>query len=296
MKMVYCCFPKNTKQEYEFSENISSETTMHKSASFSVNTKTSYIYNKKHEGSYKGGYDDIINTICKEPSVIGRTGKLYVTREKDKIFKKLLLPEQYYKEKELINKICTGKCKYILSDCGFFDTLHVISMPNYSMDIHTYIHNNGCLSEMNAMNMCMNVSIGLSYIHIKGYVYGDLKTENVCIKNGNITQPIIIDIGSCHKNRPSITIETASPEALRGCTLDYSHDTWTLGVFFLELATHCFVNPTKVRNEHCDWYYGPTISMNFLRSNKFFEGCTQFDKKSRICNFSYLKNKCSHIP
>lgn len=270
---------------------------VHRSASFSVNPKTPYTYNAADEMSYKGGNEDIINATSKEPLSIGRTGRVYVlkmlTREKDKLLKKLLFPEQYRREKSLVNEICTGKCKYIMGRCEFYDTLQVICMPKYSMDVYTYVYDNGALSEPDAKNMCMNVCLGLFYIHTKGYVYGDLKTENVCIKNGDISHPVIIDIGSCHRNRPSITIDTASPEALRGEPLTHRHDTWTLGIFFMELTTDCVVNPSRIRSELDGWYEGSTDSMNFLRAHPLFESCTRFDKEKRICNFFNLRKECT---
>lgn len=264
---------------------------IHKSASFSGGSKSPYTYNDTEERSYKGGNEDIINSISKEPLSIGRYGRVYVTR--DKILKKLLLPSQYTREKELVKKICTGQCRYVMGRCDFYDMLQVISMPKYTMDAHTYVNDNGLLTDPNAKNMCMNVCLGLFYIHAKGYVYGDLKMENVCLINGDTSRPVIIDIGSCHRSRPSITVETASPEALRGDSLTYRHDTWTLGILFMELTTDCVTNPSRVRAELDGWYEGSTDSMNFLRSHPLFESCTRFDIESRICNFFNLKRECT---
>ena len=133
--------------------------------------------------------------------------------------------------------------------------------------------------------MCTDVCLGLSYIHAKGYIFGDLKTENVCVKNGNIARPVVVDIGSCHESSPAITLETASPEALRGETMTTAHDTWTLGVFFMELTTTCVVNPSHVHLGRADWYRGSASSVSFLRRHSFFVGCTRFAPEKRMCNF-----------
>jgi serine/threonine protein kinase len=162
-------------------------------------------------------------------------------------------------------------------------------MPYYGVDAHTYVQKHGHLCEQKGINMCMNVSLGLFYIHAKGLVYGDLKLENVCVRNGDTNEPVIVDMGSCHRHKPTITLETASPEALRGEHVTYKHDIWTLGVFFMELTTSCVVNPNKVRNERPDWYRGPEASMDFLRSHHLFASCTTFDRNRRICNFFNLK-------
>lgn len=244
------------------------------------------MYDRGAEQSYQGGDKYILEAVAKEPFATGKTSRIYVAPLKGKVLKRVLRPEKYTRERELVKTLCTGQCRYVMGRCDFFDALCVIVMPNYTIDMHTYVHENGLLSEPEALRMCADVCLGLIYIHTKGYVYGDLKMENVCVKNRDIAHPVIVDIGSCHENNPAITLQTASPEALRGEPVTSAHDTWTLGVFFMELATSCEVSPSRVRDEHLEWYTGDASSVDFLRTHPLFVGCTRFDRRKRACNFA----------
>ena len=271
---------------------LKKNTIVHKSASFGVvRIEPPQLPCQATSYSVSNGESFIKGILNGDPCAVGRTGKLYLTPDKNKILKKVRFPEHYFNEKEMVEKLCDGKCKFILNNVKCYDNLRTFMMPYYDMDAHTYVQKHGYLCEKNGKNMCMNLSLGLFYIHAKGLVYGDLKLENVCVRNGDTDTPIIIDIGSCHRFKPTITLETASPEALRGESVTYKHDIWTLGIFFMEITTSCVVNPNKVRNERSDWYSGPDVSMKFLRSHSLFASCTIFDRNKRICNFFNLKNK-----
>lgn len=258
---------------------------LHRSASFCAPPKAPYVYDRDAERSYQGGNEHVLEALSKEPFATGKTARIYVARRGDKVFKRVTSPAKYTRERELVKTLCTGQCRYVMGRCDFIDALCVVVMPNYTMDVHAYVHENGLLSEPEALRLCADVCLGLLYIHSKGYVYGDLKMENVCVKNRDIARPVLVDIGSCHENNPAITLETASPEALRGEPLTAAHDTWTLGVFFMELTTTCVVNPSRVRDEHPEWYRGDAGSVVFLGRHPLFAGCTRFDRQKRACNF-----------
>lgn len=246
------------------------------------------MYDRGAERSFRGGNERTLEAVSQAPFATGKTARIYVSHSDGKMLKRVLSPEKYARERELVRTLCAGQCKYVMGRCDFVDALCVIAMPNYTMDVHTYVRQNGLLAEAPALRMCTDVCLAMSYIHAKGYVYGDLKTENVCVKNGDIARPVVVDIGSCHENRPGITLETASPEALRGETLTTGHDTWTLGVFFMELTTACVVSPPRVRLGRPDWFEGPASSVSFLRRHSFFVGCTRFAREKRMCNFASL--------
>jgi serine/threonine protein kinase len=76
----------------------------------------------------------------------------------------------------------------------------LITLYNYNTDLFNYINNNGLLESTTCKIMCFKINLGLFYINSKGYVYGDLKKENVCLKHNDINNPVIIDLGSIITN------------------------------------------------------------------------------------------------
>ena len=81
-------------------------------------------------------------------------------------------------------------------------------------------------------------SSALHYVHSKGIIHTDIKTENILIKaNGVVT---LIDFGCAIYDRdyhpPALgTLEYRSPEALLQCGWSYPTDIWSAGCVFAEL-------------------------------------------------------------
>jgi len=222
------------------------------------------------------------NILKKDSNIAGKTSEIFTTQTN--LIKRLYNKQQYEKEKRNIEIICDQRCKYILQNVKFYDEFLIISMPKYDMDMFQYIENNGYLRQNDAIQICMNIFMALFYIHSKHLIYGDLKLENVCI-NKNIREPILIDIGSCSKTNPTITLETASPEALNYENLTYKHDIWTLGIFFMELTTSCKTITTKVYKKENDFIDGQDKDIEMLKNNQLFTSCTNMDPTKRICKF-----------
>ena len=105
------------------------------------------------------------------------------------------------------------------------------------------------------------------------------------MKHDDINYPVIVDIGSCSKNKPAISLQTASPEALKMKTLTYKHDTWTLGVLYMECTTRCSAKPKLVGEQVYPWYTGKEEEMNMLHNDIYFRTCTHFDPVQRKLTF-----------
>lgn len=240
---------------------------------------------KKSYSYYDGANSYITYILNSKPIVTGITSKIYNSPNSDNILKYVPNKNTYLHEKEIIDRICGG-CKYILNDVTFYDNSQILTMPKYDTDVLEYLKIKGPINTNDAVNMCLNISTGLFYIHTKKYIYGDLKPENVCLKNGNINEPIIIDLGSCHRTNPTTTLETASPEALRNEQLTYTHDLWTLGIFFMEITTLCFTVPNKVMKHEDGWVRGPNDQLSFLNKHPLFLNCTKFIRNERCLKIS----------
>ena len=157
--------------------------------------------------------------------------------------KKFEFTKDYQHEKQVYEELqikgFTHIRMYVSNYVSFNDDLKYITMHYYDKDLFSYIEVNGLLDTSSCRNMCFKINLGIFYIHSKGYIYGDLKLENVCLKNNDINHPVIVDLGSCSKTKPTVSLQTASPEALLNQTLNYKHDIWTLGVLYMECITTC---------------------------------------------------------
>lgn len=225
-----------------------------------------------------------------KPVQVGRTSVVFT--DGHMAFKRIRKRTMYEREKRVIDAVCNGVCKYVLDGVSFDDDALTIIMPFYDTDVRGYISAFGTLDELTANHLCLDVSMGLFYIHTKGYVYGDLKTENVCLRNGDVRRPVIIDMGSCDMEYPTISMETASPEAMRSVTpLSYKHDVWTLGIFFMELTTSCEAIAGRVYDMREDWIRGPPGEIRYLRENAFFSSCTRMMPCDRTYNYFNFQRK-----
>lgn len=243
-----------------------------------------------HNIPRNNSFNDIDNFLSGKPFVNGCFGSLYINKNDDTVIKKFNFFKDYYHEKEVYqtlesNLLIKSICAYI----SFNDNLKCITMKNYNNDLLKYTNENGIMERTQCMKMCFNINMGLFYINSKGYIYGDLKLENVCLKNNDINFPVIIDLGSCSKTKPTISLDTASPEALCNKALNYKHDIWTLGILYMECITTCCSNPNKVYKNIYPWYKGSMEEMQMLHDDIFFRNCTHINPNERHCIFTYLQ-------
>ena len=103
----------------------------------------------------------------------------------------------------------------------------------------------GKMGEEEALNIVIQILLGVIHIHAKGVVHRDLKPQNVLIKNG-VKEHVykIIDFGFCDINSDNNKLQQSynvgsplymSPEAYRKCRYSTRSDLWAVGIVLLEM-------------------------------------------------------------
>lgn len=305
MHKYFICIPKKLRRFYKYSSTVNTSTvntstvkeqiykpykSILKSSSFSTYRKEKNEINIQQSLSFnKNDPHNILFIIIhnNKPFISGRFGSLY--RNNDYVIKRFKQWKDYEHEKMIYEimaiKRNTLLIKNVCSYVSFNDDLKCITLIYYGIDLHTYINDNGIMDIKDCKRMCYYINLGLFYINSHGYIYGDLKRENVCLKNDNIFHPVIIDLGSCSKTRPTITMETSSPESLQLKKITYKHDIWTLGILYMECITMCYTKPKLVRDNIYPFYNGSNEEMKKLRNDEFFTNLTCFEPMNRRALF-----------
>eukprot|EP00696_Hemimastix_kukwesjijk_P017347 gnl/Hemi2/5978_TR2075_c0_g5_i1.p1 gnl/Hemi2/5978_TR2075_c0_g5~~gnl/Hemi2/5978_TR2075_c0_g5_i1.p1 ORF type:complete len:644 (-),score=80.81 gnl/Hemi2/5978_TR2075_c0_g5_i1:84-2015(-) len=96
------------------------------------------------------------------------------------------------------------------------------------------------------------VLISLNFVHNElGFVHGDIKPENVLIKDEAECAVKLIDFGLCQENRSgnlTAMVQTRlyrAPEVFLGVPYDHKIDMWSLGAVLIELFTGHSLFPAK---------------------------------------------------
>lgn len=100
----------------------------------------------------------------------------------------------------------------------------------------------GPLKLENALDIAIQIAVGLQEAHERGIIHRDIKSANIMVtKNG---QGKIMDFGLAKRSGNTLvtragtmmgTVAYMSPEQARGETVDHRTDIWSLGVVFYEM-------------------------------------------------------------
>lgn len=124
------------------------------------------------------------------------------------------------------------------------------AMPLFEMDLFTYIEKHGALlNKLELAHAIMSqVSAGLAALHLKDILHGDIKTENVLLKNARAQTPFVClsDLGSAHDLKApesfvqrGHTTAFAAPEIVCGARnlIGKKADIFSMGCLLTDLLT-----------------------------------------------------------
>eukprot|EP01080_Neovahlkampfia_damariscottae_P000999 gene999-9905_t len=159
------------------------------------------------------------------------------------ISKESIKDEIHLIEREIVALKELSNCEYIIKFFAAFQDdkcIYIVTEYAHGGDLFSYLLKKKRLNETEAKRIVYQIICGLEYIHSKGYIHRDIKTENILLDNeGNIK---ICDFGFSKKlsslNRTNTcvgTLDYLAPEILLKGGYDKMVDIWSLGVLIFEL-------------------------------------------------------------
>lgn len=168
----------------------------------------------------------------------------------------------------------------------------------------TILNNRKELELEEALEIIVQISRALEFIHTKGVIYRDLKLENIVINNkGEIK---LLDFGLAdfsfkkRKNKGfKGTLAYAAPEVFLKGEVDSRSDIFSLGILFYKLLTgNSFYKQSSIstiassfksaHNFNHDYLLQINGSINDVKVRKLISSLIQYNKEDRIANCSLV--------
>lgn len=150
---------------------------------------------------------------------------------------------QFHNEKRILKSVSHPfivKMHFSFNDDNF---LYIAMDHLQNKDIHFHILNNSFFTEDQTRFYLSEVYLAIKYLHSKGIVHRDIKSENIMLSDDGHVR--LIDFGSAKKlncDTQSITdsfigtAECMSPEVIRRKSYSYEVDWWAFGVLMYEMV------------------------------------------------------------
>jgi serine/threonine protein kinase len=131
-----------------------------------------------------------------------------------------------------------------------YDFLEINGQPCIVMEyieglsLDELIRARGCLSVPEALRIFQSTLEAMEYVHVRGIVHRDIKSNNIRISNAGEVK--LLDFGIAKSGTtPQLTVTGAfigtlqylSPEQITGGVADFRSDVWALGVLLYEMVT-----------------------------------------------------------
>lgn len=159
--------------------------------------------------------------------------------------------DRFRREAELMAKVRHPNVVAVL-DFGISDKGLPCIVMEYvdGVSLEDLLQREGPLPWGDACQLILGVLAGLEAVHAAGIMHRDLKTSNVILAEGDISQPRLIDFGIAKPLDPSLiqgpltrtgilvgTPAFMAPEQLVGARVDHRADLYAAGLIWYECAT-----------------------------------------------------------
>ena len=136
----------------------------------------------------------------------------------------------------LLKSVRDMKCDHVVSVENFQVTSHnvYVVMEKCDRDLFSFLESATVISEADATLIFVQVMQGLEYCHRRGIAHGDIKLENILLKDDQVK---LADFGS---NDTQGALKYLSPEGVRRVSNGGSHfavDIWAAGVTLFTLCS-----------------------------------------------------------
>ena len=245
----------------------------------------------------------------------GGFGKIYLIKHKDTnklyVLKETVIHSKSNIEENVLIDVQNNNFfnKYIETYISS-NNIYFILEYEYGGNLYNIINNNfgGKLTENQAKFYCVEIALGLTFLHSNGIMYRDLKLENILIsKYGHIK---LSDFGlASYYNKHTSgcgTLRYMSPEMLID-NLEYTHmtDIWSFGIVIYEMiyGYNPFYNNNNLTiEEHINSFIPQVLLLKYkLKSiysknvNKLLKKLLSFKIKKRpsikkVLKFKWFKN------
>ncbi|RKP16890.1 molecular mechanism For the regulation of protein kinase B Akt By hydrophobic motif phosphorylation [Rozella allomycis CSF55] len=187
----------------------------------------------------------------------GQYGKVYLSNKKStdqlfaiKVLKKKYAPETSVNENKLLRGIMHPFLVSLHYAFQTRDKLYLVMEYVNGGELFFHLQRFGKFSFERAQFYAAEMLLALECLHGKGYVYRDLKLENILLdKDGHIR---ITDFGLCKRYDETTksfsgTLEYFAPEVILFETQGFAADWWAFGIIIFEMTYgfHPFYSPNR---------------------------------------------------
>lgn len=192
----------------------------------------------------KGTFGVVVKAKCdnysyKSNSIFGAV-KIFIKKTNNYVYEQNLKSSYHkdivYREIESLYKFSHPNIIRVYGMSETSNNIFLLMEFIHGVTLYKWIRDHNT-SEIQNIKFTKNLTNAINHIHIKGYLFIDLKCENIIVKNGILDDGFkIIDFGSVEKqdspvsNYRIITKGYCSPELFYKNKASKSNDIWSIGV------------------------------------------------------------------
>jgi len=141
-------------------------------------------------------------------------------------------------ERDILQECCYPLVVRLISTFQDDVSVYLLMEKLGGGDLFTAIRDIGILNEEQILFFQASIVLMLEYIHSRGIIYRDLKTENIMLDDRGFLK--LVDFGCCTRKARTYTFigtpEYIAPEVIRGTGYSKQVDWWGAGVILYEMC------------------------------------------------------------